>query len=158
MDTRQFSNYPLPGEILSDLQDAFKFYDKEDTGYISITHFRNILHNFGFNKMTKKEIDDELKKNDVDPNKRTQVDFDSVRLAVSYRWNKGGREDEARDCFRLFDKRDKSYITANDLKQVLPNYLEFPVTDSEIQELIAECDPNGTGNIAFRDFAKLYNA
>lgn len=55
-----------------------------------------------------------------------------MRLAVSYRWNKGGREEEARDCFRLFDKRDKSYITSNDLKQVLPNYLEFPVTDQEI--------------------------
>lgn len=107
--------------------------------------------------MTKKEIDDELKKNDIDPNKRTQVDFDSVRLAISYRWNKGGREDEARDCFRLFDKRDKGYITSNDLKQVLPNYLEFPVSDAEISELIVECDPNGTGNIAFRDFARLYN-
>jgi Ca2+-binding EF-hand superfamily protein len=82
-----------------------------------------------------------------------------VRLAVSYRWNKGGgREDEARECFRLFDKRDKGYITANDLKQVLPNYLEFPVTDSEISELIQECDPNGSGNIVFRDFARLYNA
>ncbi len=68
------SSYPLPGEILSDLMDAFKFYDKDDTGYISITHFRNILHNFGFNKMSKKEIDDELRKNDIDPNKRTQVD------------------------------------------------------------------------------------
>lgn len=108
--------------------------------------------------MTKKEIDDELKKNDVDPNKRTQFDFDSVRLVVSYRWNKGGKEDEARDCFRLFDKRDKGYVTSNDLKQVLPNYLEFPVTDNEIQELLTECDPNATGNIAFRDFARLYNA
>jgi Ca2+-binding EF-hand superfamily protein len=56
---------------MSDLQDAFKFYDKDETGYISIPHFRNILHNFGFNKMTKKEIDDELKRNDIDPNKRT---------------------------------------------------------------------------------------
>ena len=140
------------------MQDAFKFYDKEDTGYISISHFRNILHNFGFNKMTKKEIDDELKRNDIDPNKRTQVDFDTCRLAVSYRWNKGGKEDEARECFRLFDKRDKGYITANDIKQVLPNFLEFPVTDFEIQELITECDPNLTGNIAFRDFTRLYNA
>ncbi len=62
--------FPLPGEILSDLQDAFKHYDKEETGQISITHFRNILHNFGFHKMSKKEIDDELKRNDIDPNKR----------------------------------------------------------------------------------------
>lgn len=125
-------HYPLPSEILADLQDAFKFYDKEDSGLISITHFRNILHNFGFHKMTKKEIDDELKKNDIDPNKRTSVDFDAVRLSIAYRWNKGGKEEEARECFRLFDKREKNYITANDLKSVLPHYLEFPVTDAEI--------------------------
>ena len=61
------------------MQDAFNFYDKESTGYISLNHFRNILHNFGFNKMSKKEIDDDLRKNDIDPTKRTQVDFDSVR-------------------------------------------------------------------------------
>ena len=122
----------MPGEILSDLLDAFKFYDKDDTGYISITHFRNILHNFGFNKMSKKEIDDELRKNEFDPNKRTQVDFDTVKLAVAYRWIKGGKDEEAKECFKLFDKRDKGYVTSNDLKSVLPNYLEFPVTDMEI--------------------------
>ena len=71
VEPSRLANFPLPSEIMSDLQDAFKFYDKDDTGYISIPHFRNILHNFGFNKMTKKEIDDELKKNDIDPNKRT---------------------------------------------------------------------------------------
>ena len=132
VDVSRLANYPIPGEILSDLQDAFRHYDKEDSGIISITHFRNILHNFGFHKMSKKEIDDELKRNDIDPNKRQSVDFDAVRLAVAYRWNKGGKDDEARECFKLFDKRDKNYISANDLKAVLPNYLEFPVTDSEI--------------------------
>ena len=106
--------------------------------------------------MSKKEIDDELRKIDSDFSKRTMVDFDMVRSAVSVRWNKSGKVDEARECFRLFDKRDKGYITANDLKLVLPNYLEFPVTDAEIQELIAECDPNGTGNIREAEFLKLY--
>ena len=55
-----------------------------------------------------------------------------MRFAVSYRWNKGGKEEEAKDCFRLFDKRDKTYITSNDLKSILPTYLEFVVTDAEI--------------------------
>jgi hypothetical protein len=66
------------------------------------------------------------------------------------------RDDEARECFKLFDKRDKGYITMNDLKSVLPNYLEFPVTDNELQELISECDPNSTGNIREKEFMKLY--
>ena len=60
--------------------------------------------------MTKKEIDEELKRNDIDPNKRSVFDFDCVRLAVAYRWNKGGKEEEARECFRLFDKKEKNYI------------------------------------------------
>ena len=64
IDLSKLNTVPLPGDILADLQDAFAFYDKEESGYISMTHFRNILHNFGFHKMSKKEIDDELKRAD----------------------------------------------------------------------------------------------
>lgn len=64
IDTSKLSLYPLPGDLLADLQDAFAFYDKEESGYISMPHFRNILHNFGFHKMSKKEIDDELRRAD----------------------------------------------------------------------------------------------
>ena len=70
MDPSRHQAFFLPSEIISDLQDAFKYYDKEDSGVISVTHFRNILHNFGFHRMTKKEIDDVLKSNSIDPNKR----------------------------------------------------------------------------------------
>ena len=77
---------------------------------------------------------------------------------IGYRWNKSGREDEARECFKLFDKRDKDSINAGDLKQVLSNYLEFPVSEADIRDFIVECggNPDGSGNVSFRDFAKLY--
>ena len=124
-----------------------------------MTHFRNILHNFGFHRLSKKEIDEELKtRADPDFLKRQAVDFDTVKFVVGYRWNKSGKEDEARECFKLFDKRDRNYINAGDLKQVLSNYLEFPVSENDIQDFINECGGNqdGSGNIQFRDFAKLY--
>ena len=38
----------LPGDILSDLQDAFQMYDPENVGLISPGDFRVILSNFGF--------------------------------------------------------------------------------------------------------------
>ena len=104
-----------------------------------MTHFRNILHNFGFHRLSKKEIDEELKKADNDFLKRQGVDFDVCKYVVGYRWNKSGREDEARECFKLFDKRDKNYITASDLKQVLSNFLEFPVSEQDINDFIYEC-------------------
>lgn len=102
-------------------------------------------------------MDDELRRHDIDLNKRVSMDFDTTKAVIAYRWMKGGgKDDEAKDCFRLFDKRDKGYITANDIKNVISNYLEFPVTEQEIGELISEADPNGLGQIQARDFYKLY--
>ena len=129
VDATRINNYPLPGDMLADLQDAFNFYDKQNEGYISMSHFRNILHNYGFHRLSKKEQDEELKRADSDFLKRTAVDFGVVKFVIGYRWNKSGREDEARECFKLFDKRDKDSINAGDLKQVLSNYLEFPVSE-----------------------------
>ena len=57
---------------------------------ISIQHFRNILHNFGFYRLQKKEIDDELKKADPEFMKRSGVGFDFVKYVIGYRWNRGG--------------------------------------------------------------------
>ena len=70
VDPARINTVNLPGDVLADLQDAFAFYDKENNGYITMTHFRNILHNFGFHRLSKKEIDEELKKHDSDFLKR----------------------------------------------------------------------------------------
>ena len=98
VDPARINSYPLPGDMLADLQDAFNFYDKANDGYISMNHFRNILHNYGFHRLSKKEQDEELKKADSDFLKRTAVTFDVVKYVIGYRWNKSGREDEAREC------------------------------------------------------------
>lgn len=121
-----------------------------------MAHFRNILHNFGFHKMTKKEIDDELKRADSQFLQKQSVDFDTVKLVIGFRWNKGGKDEESREAFRLFDKRDKNYITPNEIKQVLGNYLEFPVSEQDLQDFMEHCDPNSTGSVAYKDFQKLY--
>ena len=156
IDASKLAAVPLPSDILGDLTDAFAFYDKEENGYITMVHFRNILHNFGFHRMSKKEIDDDLKKADPDFLKRPVVDFDTVKYVIGYRWNKGGKDEEARECFKLFDKRDRNYINVTDIKSVLSNYLEFPVSEQDVADFMAECDPNGSGTVAFRDFMKLY--
>ena len=76
----------LPNDILADLQEAFGFYDKEDSGMISIPHFRNIIYNFGFHRLSKREQDADLAKCDSDFLKRNCVDFTFVKYVVAYRW------------------------------------------------------------------------
>ena len=103
--------------------------------------------------MAKKEIDDELRKADPDFMKRQGADFACLKYVVGYRWNqRGGNLEEARFCYGLFDKKEKGSINAGDLKNVLSNYLEFPVNESDINEFIAMCNPDGSGNINFQQF------
>ena len=156
VDANKANQYPLPGDILADLQDAFNFYDKEESGIISMSHFRNILHNFGFHRMAKRDIDEDLKKADSQILSKQAVDFDTVKFVVGYRWNKGGKDLEATECFQLFDKRDRKAINANEIKTVLSSYLEFPVSEQDIQDFMSECDPQGTGAVHLNQFAKLY--
>ena len=87
------------------------------------------------------------------------MDYDTVKFVVGYRWIKAmGSMEEAKECFQLFDKRGKEKIDAGDLKQVLSNYLEFPVSEADIRDFIAECGggDDGLGTVQLREFSKLY--
>ena len=53
IDPSKLNSVPLPPDVMADLQDAFNFYDKDSSGIITIAHFRNILRNFGFHKLSK---------------------------------------------------------------------------------------------------------
>ena len=124
----------LPSEMAADLQECFNHYLEEGQFTIPDYLFRNILQNFGFHKMGPRDIEEELKKSDPEILKRNAVDFAFVKHVVTYRWNKGirsesGKDEEAKECFRLFDKRDRQVITATDIKPVLAQYLPFPPTD-----------------------------
>ena len=109
----------LPGDMLTDLRLAFDYYDKdrETAGLINKEHFKNILHNFGFNKLSVKDREDELKKTDPEYAKRTFVDLEFCNHVVAYRWFDGGkkketgREQEAQEAFSLFDKNKRGYAT-----------------------------------------------
>lgn len=85
MESSKSGNINLPGDLQSDLQEAFAFYDRDETGYISTSHFTNILKNFGFHKMNPREIDEELRKSDPDFKRRNCVDFAFCKYVIGYR-------------------------------------------------------------------------
>ena len=93
--------------------------------------------------------------------KSNSITFETCRHVVVTNWNNGGREEEARDCFRLFDWKGKNFINAGDLKQTWSKYIDFPVSENDIQDfisIISECGGNvdGSGNVPFKSFAKFY--
>ena len=94
--------------------------------------------------MANQDMIDELKRHDIDMEKKVEFDISTTNRVVSYRLMKGGgREEEAEEAYSLFDKRSKSYINSSDLKNTLNNYLGVYVPDSEIQEFIKFCGVDG---------------
>ena len=78
----------LPSDMVTDLQDAFDFYDKDNERFISMSHFRNILTNFGFHNLSTKEVNDECRKHDPDFLKRHGFKYDFLQFCVGYRYIK----------------------------------------------------------------------
>ena len=142
--------------MLLDLTEAFNFYDKESTSLISIAHFRNILYNFGFHRLSKREIDVELSKCDPEFTKRNCVDLAFCKYVVAYRWiTRNGREEEAKECWRVFDKKDRSVVSFKDIKEIIGEYIPN-LSDEDLKDFMREIDPQNQGNISAKDFTKFY--
>ena len=57
--------YTIPGEFLRDIEDAFKFFDKDEDGKISCKEFKNILINTT-KEYKPEEVDELFKTLDLD--------------------------------------------------------------------------------------------
>lgn len=61
---------------------------------------------------------------------------------------------ELREAFETFDKDQDGYITIKELAEIMRN-LGNPPTEGEIQDMIAEVDIDGNGNINFQEYISL---
>ncbi|KAK8390691.1 hypothetical protein O3P69_010418 [Scylla paramamosain] len=62
-------------------------------------------------------------------------------------------EKEMRDAFKIFDKHERGYICASDLRAVL-QCLGEDLSEEEIEDMIREVDIDGDGRIDFEEFVK----
>ena len=149
----------LPPDMQSDLRDAFEYFARGNV-LISRSDFESIIHNFGFNRIPQqREKEQELLRMDSEYNRRTGFDYDYLERCINLRWYKGGGAyQECLEAFRVFDRFERVFIKPADLKQVLSEYLDHPVNDQDIADIMAACDKNNTGSISFHDFKKFYNS
>ena len=74
--------------------------------------------------------------------------MDFCKFVISYYMvSKGGREDEAKECFKIFDKREKNQVSMTDVKTTLTEYVSPNLTDEDVKDFMKEIDPNNNGHI-----------
>ncbi len=67
------------------MKEAFRFYDSDNTGYISRSQLRSILGNFGYHNLNAKEIEEELQREDYDSSKQSFQFKETVDI-ISKKW------------------------------------------------------------------------
>ena len=150
----------LPGELvlatqIEDMHKAFSLYEEEGVrGSIPMQHVRGILWNFGFWKMSKKDIERELVAVGIDPRKAS-LDWSELLRIVSARYQNGGKEQMNREVFSCFDQAGKGRVTFQDMKTVLSSALEVPLTDSDLLEVFEMAGVSPTQTVEERDFVKF---
>ena len=61
---------------------------------------------------------------------------------------------EYKEAFDMFDKNKKGTISAADITKIMKNF-GYPISKKEVEEMIAEINTSGTGELDFEEFVTL---
>lgn len=107
---------------MKEYRDIFKLFDKDDNGSITKEELLGVMRSLGqFARVD--ELQDML--DEMDLNKDGTVSFDEFvdimsNINQNHQETSADQEEkELRDAFRVFDKHNRGYITASDLRAVL---------------------------------------
>ncbi|OWF37073.1 calmodulin-like [Mizuhopecten yessoensis] len=142
-------------EQLAEFREAFNMFDKDGSGNITIEEMVTVMRELELdNSPSEEKLTAEL--HAMDTNKDGTIDFDEFLATIKKTTETTEtREQELRDCFKLFDKDDKGYLTLKELKHILQDLGKNSFTDEEVNELIKEGDVNEDGHLDYDEFVKL---
>ncbi|CAF4562414.1 unnamed protein product [Rotaria socialis] len=140
-------------EELEELREAFRVFDQNGDGSITLSELRIVLDQMGLDP-SEEELQDMIREVDADQSGSISfVEFvDMVKKAVDT--NKNSREELFR-AFQVFVDLDRNgFITMEELRTVLQATGDRP-TDEDVLEMIAEADIDGDGRINYDEFVLI---
>ncbi|KAK6505818.1 hypothetical protein TWF481_007709 [Arthrobotrys musiformis] len=142
----------LSQEEVQTFKDAFKIFDKDGNGEISIDELGDVMKSLG-QYPTDSELRDII--HEVDLNNTGTIDFQEFLTLMAPRDQQYRDMDrELRDAFNVFDKDKTGTIDAAELRLVM-KALGENLTDEQIEEMIKEADKDGNGTIDFEEFKAI---
>ncbi|CAH1140789.1 unnamed protein product [Phyllotreta striolata] len=150
-------NMPVSRSQMKEFREAFRLFDKDGDGSITKEELGRVMRSLGQFARTE-ELQQMLQEVDIDGD--GNVSFEEF---VDIAWSASSgcdpnhtisleeEEKELRDAFRVFDKHNRGYISASDLRAVL-QCLGEDLSEEEIEDMIKEVDVDGDGRIDFYEF------
>lgn len=142
----------MSGEQVAEYKEAFSLFDRDNDGRIHTTELGTLMRALGRNP-TEAEVREHCKA--LDPHNTSHIafsDFLSLMARVPP-LDPALAERELLDAFRVFDREGKGYIPTAELRHIVTSLGE-KLTEGEADEMMAEADPERSGNVDYAKFIK----
>jgi Ca2+-binding EF-hand superfamily protein len=127
-----FQDVQLPERVIMDIKDAFAYFDPESQGFITVSQLKALLQYIAGGVYARKDLERAMK----EIGDRQTIDLkDAEKIAYNV-WIESGHDQESRDMFKLFDKKEKGTTTMEEIKSVLQSRIAVPVLDEDIDEIM----------------------
>jgi calmodulin len=134
-----------------EFKEAFSLFDVDRDGFITSKELGDLMKKLGLNP-TEAELQDMI--NEIDYDGSGTIDFEEFISLISRKMKEPGIENELMEAFKIFDHDGQGYMTTTAFKKIIRD-LSNSLTDAEIDDMVAEADPDGDQQIKFDDLIKI---
>merc|ERR1719183_865684 len=138
----------LTDEQKAELKEAFELFDTDGSGAVDTSELHTAMKALGF-EPKKEEIDKMVREMDKDGD--ATVDFEEFCIMLAEKMNQKDGKEEMLKGFALFDDDNTKKISFKNFKRVAKELGEN-LSDKELEEIIAEADTDGDGEINESEF------
>ena len=146
---------PMTEELIADFRDAFKTFDTDEDGYLSLKELGDLLIELGV-PVSKEELTEMTNEIDIEGN--GTIDFKEFILLMARKMRDYDNEDEYIEAFRIIDQNNDDLISKEELKDAMTRIGQFvwgeSPTDEDIAYMIKEADTDGDGFLHYSDFIR----
>merc|ERR1712196_156325 len=147
-DKRAAELQNLTPEQKGELREAFDLFDTDGSGAVDASELHTAMKALGF-EPKKEEISKMVK--DMDKDGDATVDFEEFCVMLAEKMNQKDGKEEMLKGFALFDDDNTGKISFKNFKRVAKELGEN-LTDKELEEILAEADADGDGEINQEEF------
>merc|ERR1711994_784868 len=137
------------------LKNCFDLFDSKKQDFLSADDLDEILRAMGF-RPSKEELMDILA--EIDEDGSGEIEFaEFCQLCAKFLVEDPDIDTmkrELKDAFRIYDKNGEGFITMDTLRALIAELLA-PLTNEELDGIIAELDEDGSGTTDFDEFCEM---
>mmetsp|Transcript_9941 Transcript_9941/g.15946 ORF Transcript_9941/g.15946 Transcript_9941/m.15946 type:complete len:175 (-) Transcript_9941:262-786(-) len=139
-----------------EFRDAFKLFDKDGDGVITVEEIFEVFQSLGFKEYSKNDVKKMVKAVDVDGNGTIDLDefIALLRKKQTGKYAHMTLDEELKQAFKVFDRDGNGSIDADELAKIMAALGE-KLSKQDIEFMIKSVDIDGDATIDFPEFKKM---